>query len=135
MASRTFNSISPCLQSISLQWQLQSISNQGIEFRVLHVLPNLLLLLRGFSRIVYQTKKIQEYIRIGVKRLHMDVLNIDVKDGGIDMHNTAEGFVKEWLPRVSRDLKSPSPDFWVQSSWCWLEVLSLIFEYFKFDIC
>nr|KAJ0194883.1 hypothetical protein LSAT_V11C700358050 [Lactuca sativa] len=49
-------------------------------------------------------------------RLHMDVLNIDVKDGGIDMHNTAEGFVKEWLPRVSRDLKSPSPDFWVQST-------------------
>ncbi|CAI9293242.1 unnamed protein product [Lactuca saligna] len=69
----------------------------------------------------------QELVRIGVENPPLDVLNADVEDDGDDLHITDEGFVKEWLPRVSGALKLLSlSDFWVQSSRRRSEVLSLI---------
>lgn len=54
----------------------------------------------------------------------------DVEDEDDDLFLSDFNFVKEWLPRVCRDLKSVSiSDFWVQSCWRRTDVLSLISSY------
>ncbi|KAL7591549.1 hypothetical protein Lser_V15G32902 [Lactuca serriola] len=127
MASKTFNSVFPGLQFINLQWRLKwylesrsSVSSSSSSSRFTPSLQ------RVFLNLVSNLSAL-ESVRIGVENPPLDVMNADVEDDGDDLHITDDGFVKEWLPRVSGALKLLSlSDFWVQSSRRRSEVLSLI---------
>nr|KAJ0196511.1 hypothetical protein LSAT_V11C700358080 [Lactuca sativa] len=117
MASKTFISVFPGLQFINLQWRLkwylESRSSVLSSSSSSRFTPSLK---RVFLNLVSNLSAL-ESVRIGVENPPLDVLNADVEDDGDDLHITDEGFVKEWLPRVSGALKLLSlSDFWVQSS-------------------
>lgn len=135
MASKTFNSVFPGLQFINLQWRLkwylESRSRVSSSSNSSQFTPSLK---RVFLNLVSNLSAL-ESVHIGVEDPPLDVLNADVEDDGDDLHITDEGFVKEWLPRVSGALKLLSlSDFWVQSSRRRSEVLSLISVHCKLVI-
>ncbi|KAL4563863.1 hypothetical protein LXL04_027911 [Taraxacum kok-saghyz] len=124
LAWRTFNALSPELRFISIQWPLQKY----LESRS-SVPSSSSPLKRTFLNLVSNLKEL-ESVHIGAENLPLDVSHADVEDNGDDLYLTDVGFVKEWLPAVSGDLKSLSiSDFWVQSSWRRSEILSMISEY------
>lgn len=71
-----------------------------------------------------------ERVSVGVEKPLRLVAYDDVEDEDDDLFLSESNFVKAWLPKVCRDLKSVSiSDFWVQSCWRRTDVLSLISSY------
>ncbi|KDP33751.1 hypothetical protein JCGZ_07322 [Jatropha curcas] len=68
-----------------------------------------------------------ESISIGVDKSLGGISYDDVEDESDDLYLTDVQFVKEWLPRVCKELKSLSiSDFWIQSCWRRSEILALV---------
>ncbi|CAI9293248.1 unnamed protein product [Lactuca saligna] len=129
-AWKTFNTVSPGLQSINLQWPLSGciesrsrVSNASSSSQVTSPLKTIFL--NVLSNLI-----VVESVRIGVKNLPRDLLQADVEDKANDLHLTDVDFIMEWLPKVSSSLKSLSvSDFWAQSCRRRSSVLSLLSTY------
>ena len=68
-----------------------------------------------------------ESVYLGVDRSLGGISFDDVEDESDDLYLTDYSFMEEWLPSVSRYLKSLTvSDFWVQACWRRSEALSLI---------
>lgn len=68
-----------------------------------------------------------ESISTGVDKSLGGITYDDVDDESDDLYLTGAGFVREWLPRVCRELRSLSiSDFWVQSCWRRSDILALV---------
>ena len=135
-AWKTFNTLSPGLHSINLQWPLSGciesrsrVSNASSSSQITSPLKTIFLNLLSNLTVV-------ESVRIGVKNQPRDLLHVDVEDKANDLHLTDWDFIMEWLPRVSGSLKTLSiSDFWAQSFHRRSNVLFLVSAYCKFFIC
>nr|KAJ0195737.1 hypothetical protein LSAT_V11C700358150 [Lactuca sativa] len=129
-AWKTFNTLSPGLHSINLQWPLSGciesrsrVSNASSSSQITSPLKTIFLNLLSNLTVV-------ESVRIGVKNKPRDLLHVDVEDKANDLHLTDWDFIMEWLPRVSGSLKTLSiSDFWAQSFHRRSNVLFLVSAY------
>jgi hypothetical protein len=68
-----------------------------------------------------------ESVSLGVDRSLGGISFDDVEDESDDLHLTDFNFIQDWLPSLSKSIKSLSvSDFWVQSCWRRSQALSLI---------
>ncbi|PNX73058.1 hypothetical protein L195_g028956 [Trifolium pratense] len=68
-----------------------------------------------------------ESVSLGVDRSLGGISFDDVEDESDDLHLTDFNFIQDWLPSLSKSIKSLSvSDFWVQSCWRQSQALSLI---------
>ncbi|XP_024958860.1 F-box/LRR-repeat protein At4g29420 isoform X2 [Cynara cardunculus var. scolymus] len=130
LAWKTFDALSSDLRSINLQCSLEryirsrsrasdSSSSAQITIPFKRIFLNLVSNLR-----------VVDSVRIGTEKPLRDVSYDDVEDEADDLYLTDGNFVKEWLPRVSGELKSLSvSDFWVQSCWRRSNLLPLVSAY------
>lgn len=125
LSSRALNAIAREIRSVNLQCSYQRYVNSRSPLTRSSVTPFKSI----FQKLIDQSP-IVERVSIGVGKPLGSVTYDDVEDEEDDLFLCEPVFVKTWLPRVSKDLKSVSiSDFWVQSCWRRSDVLSLLSSY------
>ncbi|KAI4347026.1 hypothetical protein L6164_007876 [Bauhinia variegata] len=122
VASKTLNALSDDVRSINLVCSMSGyLKSRSPETKAL-VTP----FKAVFKDLVLRSRHL-ESVSIGVDKSLGGISFDDVEDESDDLYLTDFNFMKEWLPRVSGELKSLFiSDFWVQSCWRRSEALTLI---------
>lgn len=123
VVSKTLNACSYDVRSVTLLCSMSRyLKSRSPETK--HLVTPFKRVLRD---LVLRSFRSLETVSLGVDRSLGGISFDDVEDESDDLFLTDPSFMEEWLPSVSRDLKSLSvSDFWVQSCWRRSEALSLI---------
>lgn len=124
VVSKTFNSLSRDVRSFNLFCSMSRyLKSRSPETR--HLVTPFKTIFKDVVRLSAAAPL--HSVSLGVDKSLGGVSFDDVEDESDDMFLTDCGFMKAWLPLISRDLKSLSiSDFWVQSCWRRSQALSLI---------
>ncbi|XVF88682.1 hypothetical protein PTKIN_Ptkin19aG0070000 [Pterospermum kingtungense] len=122
LASKLLNSLSREVRSVKLFCTLSRYLKSRSPETKAHVTPFKTI----FNNLVFEARCLDS-ISIGVDKSLRDISYDDVDDESDDLYLTDLSFVKQWLPKVSGELRKLSiSDFWIQSCWRKSEVLSFI---------
>ncbi|KAI3709606.1 hypothetical protein L2E82_39372 [Cichorium intybus] len=124
VAWKTFNTVSPDLRSINLQWPLQShIDSRSRVLKPSNISQYTSPFKTVFLNLV-SNLRVVESVRVGANYLSVVEYQAD------DLYLTDDDFVKKWLPGVSGALKSLSiSNLLFQTRWGRSNVLSLVSMY------